>query len=106
MPRVNSSNLLRQPGQSRAGRSFVGSRSAGYEPLPRRSAEKMKVLVRMPVGVLGWTNEELEEHATIGRWPSRTIEVTNPPLGFGLNWDGTVLHQSSSMRIKKMMTNS
>jgi hypothetical protein len=44
--------------------------------------------MRLPVGLLGMTGEELADLHRTGRWPERTIDVRDGPLGFSLNgWD-------------------
>jgi hypothetical protein len=41
-----------------------------------------------PVGVLGWTAEEHEEHARTEQWPERAVEVGDQNPGFSLRGYG------------------
>jgi hypothetical protein len=39
---------------------------------------------KLPVGILGWTDEERAEHGRTGKWPERKVEVPDSPPGLSL----------------------
>jgi hypothetical protein len=63
--------------------------------------------MKMPVGVLGMTETELADLYQTNKWPERTIDVSDPPPGFGPNGlnDGraTLARQEGRREAREMM---
>ena len=61
--------------------------SVRFDPPPRPCLEDRReptISMKKPVGVLGWTPEEHEEHARTKKGPTRQVEAPEAPPGLSL----------------------